>query len=149
MKLDDILATLNESILLHSNGDKQLAAKVLKEIKQAAEEEKADRVSEGPKGKNALTVLLDDSENLFSGRSFMGWVVQMPAEDAPMLALDRARAAGKAFNETKKGRKRPVKSISEVFSSVPRKLWKNGSDIKTMSKTKTKILIQPTSGELI
>lgn len=148
MKLEDLISTLHESILANG-GSKELAAKTIKDIKQAAEEEKADRASEGPKGKNTFTVLLDDSENLLSGRSFMGWVVQMPAEDAPMLALDRAKAAGKAFNETKKGRKCPVKSISEVFSSVPRKFWKNGSDVKTMSKTKTKILIQPTSGELI
>ena len=149
MKLDDILATLNESILLHSNGDKQLAAKVLKEIKQAAEEEKSERdADKGPKKKNQLICLINDPENQLNGKAYTGWVVQMDADTPPMAALDKARAAAHAFNQSKKGRKKPVKNLLECFSSVPRKFWKNGEDVKTLSKTREPVLFQPTDGSL-
>ena len=149
MKLDDILATLNESILANSGGDKQLAAKVLKDIQKAAEEEKNDRAAEkGPKLKNAFTVLLNDPENVLQGRSFSGWIVQMTEETPQALALDKARAAGHAFNASKKGKKRPVKNLGEVFDGVGRKYWKTETDTKTIPKTKVQILIQPTDGTL-
>jgi hypothetical protein len=149
MKLDDILATLNESILPHSNGDKQLAAKVLKEIQAAAAEEKEERAAaKGPKLKNAFSVLLNDPENVLQGRSFSGWIVQMPEETPQALALDKARAAGHAFNQSKKGRKNPVKTLGEVFADCPRKFWKTDTDTKTVPKTKVQILIQPTDGSL-
>lgn len=149
MKLDDILATLNESILANSNGDKQLAAKVLKDIQKAAQEEKEERAAgKEPKLKNAFTVLLNDPENVLQGRAFSGWIVQMPEETPQALALDKARAAGHAFNQSKKGRKRPVKSLGEVFEGVPRKHWKTETDTKTIPKTKYQVLIQPTDGSL-
>lgn len=149
MKLDDILATLHESILLNSKGDKELAAKVIRDIQKAASEEKEERAAEkGPKKKSQLVCLINDPENQLNGKAYTGWVVQMDADTPPMAALDKARAAGHAFNQTKKGRKKPVKSLLEVFSSVPRKHWKNGEDTKTMSKTREPVLFQPTDGSL-
>ena len=149
MKLDEILSQVQESILLHSKGDKELAAKVLKEIQAAAKEEKEERAAEkGPKKKTQLVCLLHDPENQLNGKAFTGWVVQMDSETPPMAALDKARAAGHAFNQTKKGRKRPAKNLTEVFGSVPKKHWKNGEDTKTSPRTKEPVLFQPVDGSL-
>jgi hypothetical protein len=148
MKLDDILATLTESILANG-GSKELVAKTIQDLQRAAEEEKNDRAAEkGPKLKNAFTVLLNDPENVLKGRSFSGWIVQMTEETPQALALDKARAAGHAFNQSKKGRRLPVKNLGEVFEGVPRKHWKTETDTKTVPKTKHQILIQPTDGSL-
>lgn len=148
MKLDDILSTLHESIIANG-GTKELAAKTIKDLQKAAEEEKEERaMDKGPKLKNALTVLLNDPENVLEGRSFSGWIVQMTEETPQALALDKARAAGHAFNQSKKGRKRPVKTLGEVFEGVPRRFWKTETDTKTIPKTKVQILIQPTDGSL-
>ena len=148
MKLEDLIYTVTES--LRQNGaDKELIAKTVKDLQQAAKEEKDERAAEkGPKLKNAFSVLLNDPENILQGRSFSGWIVQMPEETPQALALDKARAAGHAFNASKKGRKHPVKNIGEVFEGVGRKYWKTETDTKTVPKTKVQILIQPTDGSL-
>lgn len=148
MKLEDLIYTVTES--LRQNGaDKDLIAKTVKDLNQAAKEEKEERAAEkGPKLKNAMTVLLNDPENVLQGRSFSGWIVQMTEETPQALALDKARAAGHAFNQSRKGRKHPVKSLGEVFEGVGRKYWKTETDTKTVPKTKVQILIQPTDGSL-
>ena len=148
MKLEDLIYTVTES--LRQNGaDKELIAKTVKDLQQAAKEEKDERAAEkGPKLKNAFSVLLNDPENILQGRSFSGWIVQMPEETPQALALDKARAAGHAFNASKKGRKHPVKNLGEVFEGVGRKYWKTETDTKTVPKTKVQILIQPTDGSL-
>ena len=148
MKLEDLIYTVTES--LRQNGaDKDLIAKTVKDLTKAAADEKEERAAEkGPKLKNALTVLLNDPENVLQGRSFSGWIVQMTEETPQALALDKARAAGHAFNASKKGKKRPVKNLGEVFDGVGRKYWKTETDTKTIPKTKVQILIQPTDGTL-
>lgn len=148
MKLEDLIYTVTES--LRQNGaDKELIAKTVKDLNQAAKEEKEERAAEkGPKLKNAFTVLLNDPENVLQGRSFSGWIVQMTEETPQVLALNKARAAGHAFNQSRKGKKHPVKNLGEVFEGCPRKFWKTETDTKTVPKTKVQILIQPTDGSL-
>lgn len=148
MKLEDLIYTVTES--LRQNGaDKDLIAKTVKDLTKAAQEEKDERAAgKGPKLKNAFTVLLNDPENVLQGRAFSGWIVQMTEETPQALALDKARAAGHAFNASRKGKKRPIKNLGEVFSDCPRKFWKTSTDTKTVPKTKHQILIQPTDGSL-
>lgn len=120
-----------------------------KELRKLAEQEKAGRVP-AEKSKSQYVVLLDDAEGQFEGKSFLGWVVKMSADLPPQVALDRAKVAGRSFNESKKGRKLPVKSIREVFAGVARKFWKREEDEgkKVIPQTKEPVLIMPTKGGL-
>ncbi len=148
MKLDEIIAIVTEAVLT-KGGTQEMAAQAAKDLTKAAEEEKADRAeSNGPKAKSQLVAIIHNPGGQMKVAPMLGWIVQMPADDAPQLALDRAKAAGKAFNESKKGRKKPVKTVEEIFSFVPRKFWKNGSDTKTIPKTKQRILFDVSDDQL-
>lgn len=141
--LDTVQATLRDQGVPQ---DKITA--ILRDLTAAIEEEKADRKS-APKGKTQLVVLLDDPENQFEDKAFLGWVVKMEVDGVPQSAPDRVKAAGLSFNKSRKGRKHPVKSIREVFAGIPRKFFKE-EDVtrKTVPQTKEPVLIQPVKGEL-
>lgn len=121
---------------------------VIKGLEKTAQEEKEERKST-PKTKTQLVVLMDDSEDRFKGQAFLGWVVKMEIDGVPQSAMDRVKAAGLAFNKSRKGRKHPVKTVREVFAGVPRKFYKE-EDVtrKTMPQTKEPVLIQPVKGDL-
>lgn len=120
-----------------------------KELRKLAEQEKAGRAP-AEKPKSQFIVLLDDAEGQFEGKSFLGWVVKMSADLPPQVALDRAKAAGLAYNQSRKGQHTPVKSIREVFAGVARKFWKREEDEgkKALPQTKEPVLIMPTKGGL-
>lgn len=150
MKLDDILATLNESILLHSNGDKQLAAKVLKEIQAAAAEEKEERAAaKGPKLKNQHVLIVSDPNGILSGTHLVGWALTIEEEAAPQAALDRVKLAIKGYNESRKGRKHPAKTLGEGIEATPRKFYKTSNPAeKTLVKNKVPVLVIASDGTL-
>jgi hypothetical protein len=151
MKLEDITFTVRES-LVQANVPAEAIKQVLADLEKVAKEEKESRAGKS-KSKTQYVVLLDDAENQFEGRAFLGWVVQMEDSAVPMAALDRAKAAGRAYNESlhkkRRGKRTPVKTIREVFAGVPRKFWKDEVVThKTAPKTKEPVLIQPVKGEL-
>lgn len=119
-----------------------------RELLKLAKQEKEEKAP-AERTKTQLVVLLDDSEGKLSGQSFLGWVVKIDAESPPQVALDRVVAAGRTFNETKKGKRVPVKSVREVFSGVARKHFKDENPAhRTVPQTKEPVLIMAVKGDL-
>ncbi len=130
MKLDDILSTVQESILA-AGGTKEQAAKVLNDLRKAAQEEKADRPAPGKKPKTQFVVL--------STTAGLGYVVQMEAEAAPTEALTRIQAAATNFNQSKRGRKIPVLTVGEAIGNLSAKWFKTDDGKKLAVKTKSAV----------
>ncbi len=73
----------------------------------------------------------------------------MEADAAPQAIVDRIKGAATRFNESKKGRKRPVKTVGEVFQSVGAKWFKDDSGAtKTQVKTKDAVGIITVKNDL-
>ncbi len=76
-------------------------------------------------------------------------MVQIEESASPAVTLDRVKAAGHAFNQSKKGRRVPVSNVAETLENVPRKFWKTDrADEKTLVKTKLACLVIPTNGKI-
>lgn len=118
---------------------------IMRAIQRAAERLAEDAEKE-PKAKQQFvivvprgepTVLPPDREGglptAYSGEPLeIGWVVQIPESDSPAVSADRIIKAAYAHNETKKGRRMPVKTFGEACEVVPAKLLKEaGVAVKT------------------
>jgi 16S rRNA C1402 (ribose-2'-O) methylase RsmI len=143
VSIEDVLAAAREAGV-----PAELIKVMEKDLLKAAQEEKNARVPKS-KSKTQFVVLIDDPENKLEGQPLLGWVAQIEDEAPQMALVDRVKAAARAFNESRKGRKRPVKNIRETFMSVPRKFFKDGIEgHKTLPKTKEPVALIPVTGEL-
>lgn len=120
-----------EATLLERKIDPPRVAEILKDLEQAVEEEKADKVSDGKKPKWEHLIVLNDPENKL-GSEWTGWViVQQEGQDAG-LALSKLRDAVKEQNESAKRKKTILKSFGELFQDLkPKFLKEKGLKIKT------------------
>ena len=147
MKLDDILATVQEAVLANG-GTKELAAKVLKEIEAAAKEEKADRAATGKRAKHDFVFLASDPDGTIKSGALTGWVFQVEAGCNPAVLPDRVKAAAIEFNNSRKGRKQPVENIGQAVENVPAKFWKTNDGKVTRVKTKVATYLVTTDNKL-
>lgn len=149
MKLDEILSTVQDAILANG-GTKEMAAKAINEIRKAAEEEKAERKeTAAKKSKNDFVFLASDPEGkLGKDNAFTGWVFQIEEGGNPGSILDRVKLAADAFNQTRKGKKAPVRTVGETVQVVPAKFWKTDDGRKTKVKTKEPTYMVTTNNKL-
>lgn len=120
-----------EATLLERKIDPPRVAEIIKDLEQAAEEEKADRATDGKKPKWEHLIVVNDPENKL-GTEFTGWViVQQEGQDAG-LALSKLRDAVKEQNESAKKKKTIIQGFGELFESLkPKFLKEKGLKIKT------------------
>lgn len=147
MKLDDVIATLQETLL--ANGvPKDTVSKVIRDLQKAQEEEKADRTP-AKKSKSQFAILVSDPEGRLKGMELVGWVVQMEEEASPTQAYERVVTAANHFNSTKRGRKLPLNTLGEAMQVLRGKFLKRDNPLeKTAIKTRHPVAIQPVKNEL-
>lgn len=150
MKLEEILHTVTTT-LREQKVPVEVIQKVENNLEVAIKEQKAER-SEGPKNKSKnkfVVVALDPDGKISEAGGLTGWVINVEEEMPDQEIFDRISRAANAFNDTKKGRKQPVRNVGETFE-IPRKFWKNPEkpSEKTLIKTKLPIYILSTDGRL-
>lgn len=120
---------------------------VVNELKQAAELKKEDRTAEkSHNSKNQFVIILSDPNKELVGKEYVGWVAQIPEEDAPSTALNKIYDASYKFNSTTRaGKKNPVKKLGEAIQYVKRKFLKES---KVLIKTKEPVQIIITDNEI-
>ncbi len=137
VSIDDVLASLRTQQV-----PADVVQKVLRDLNASLKEEKADKLAT-PKSKSQLVCIALDPEGKLAGIEFLAYVLKIEESAPPQVALDRAKAAAVAFNQSRKGRKRPVKNLAETFEGVPRKYWDTGKEgEKTSALTKVPVFVQ-------
>jgi len=121
-----------EAILLERKVDQPTVTAILKDLTQAAEEEKAEAKNEnGPKPKWEHVIVVNDPENKL-GTEFTGWVVIQQEGQDTGLVLSKLRDACKEANESSRKKKNLLKNFGELFQSLkPKFLKERGLKIKT------------------
>lgn len=113
-------------VLINNQFEPDIISKLIKEIENqqeiVAEEEKASR--EPPVKKQWVMIVSDPRGTLPEGEDYVGMVVQIPEEEDVATTVDRIRRAAFEFNISKKGRKNPVKTLSEACQAVGTKFTK-------------------------
>ena len=130
-------------ILKRNKADPTLLRAVVAEMnllaQAAAEEDKPPAV------KKQFVILVSDPEGRFPKTDFVGWVLQIPEEESPVTTLERVFRASYEFNDSKKGRLLPAKTVGEAIENVPSKHFK---EAEVWVKTKTPVLVLVTDNEI-
>jgi hypothetical protein len=131
-------------ILQRNEVDVRTISQILEDINveiagQVDEEEKE------PKVKKQYLILISDPYGELKKKDYVGWVVQIPEGDNFYAVQERIITAAYAFNQSKKGRRAPIKTIAEACENVGQKYFK---EQKVWIKTKEPVLVLTTDNQV-
>ena len=98
-----------------------------------------------PSVKKQFVILISDPEGRLPANDFVGWVLQIPANESVLTTKERIFRAVYEFNTTKRGRLQPAKTVGEALENVPAKHFKEAG---VFVKTKTPVLMLTTDNEI-
>lgn len=129
-----------ESILLERKIEPPKVQEILRDLKQAAEEEAADKeTSDGPKPKWEHVVVLNDPEGKIKD-DFTAWVVTQQEGQDTGLVIGKLQDAAKVQNEAAKRKKNVISSFGELFDSLKSKFLKE-KGLKIKTKEPVRVLV--------
>jgi hypothetical protein len=118
--------------------------RIIEEINHLVQPDPADE-NKLPPVKKQWVILVSDPEHRLPKDDFVGWVVQIPADESPVTTPDRLFRGAYDFNASKRGRLLPVKTVGEAVENVPAKHFKEAD---LWVKTKTPVLILRTDNQI-
>lgn len=128
-----------EATLLEQKIEPAKVSAIIKDLKQAIEEEKADRdANKVPTPKWEYTIIVNDPDKKL-GTEFTGWIVkQLEGQDAGLM-LGKLTDAAKTQNESSKKKKSLITGFGELFSDIKTKFLKE-KGLKVCTKTAVRVL---------
>ncbi len=135
-----------QMILQRNSVDAKITAKIISDIQEELKLEKIEnQENRDPIVKKKFVFIACDPEGILDENELTGYVVQIPEDESEFAVLEKISLAAYEFNRTKKGRRNPVKSISEACEFVPAKFFK---DQKIWVKNKEAAFLLPTDNEI-
>jgi len=131
-------------VLQRNNLDTLVVAQILEEINEEAKVQEEENPPV-PKVKKQFVILASDPDGHLEGKDLTGWVLQIPEDDAPMVAEERVFRCAYEFNLSPKGRRMPVKTVGEACEVVPGRIQKEQN---VWIKTKEPVLVVRTSNTI-
>ena len=109
-------------------------------VEDKIEESEGDKL---PKVKNEYAIVLIDEADEYKSMAFIGYVVKYKEGDDASLILSKLTNGGRANNETAKGSKFPLKSITDIFEFLKPKFLKltETGKISILSKVPVRVII--------
>ena len=123
-----------EMILLERKVEQVKVAEIIKDLRQAVKEEKAERDDTAlPKAAWEHLIILDDPDKKLAGVDFVGWVVQQKEGTDAGLVLSKLADAAKTQNDSGKRKKKSIiEGFKDLFTALKPKFLKDkGIRIKT------------------
>jgi aspartokinase len=111
---------LVKEVLQRNGVDARKLAEMLNEMKREAESEAVER--EKPVKKHHVVLVSSPDGGLPD--DLVGWVVQVPEDDNPKVAVERIKATAERFNASPRGKKLPLSSFGDACQSLPTKQLK-------------------------
>lgn len=114
-------------------------ARLIEDLSLEAKTKDADDAKEPPVKKQFVVIVSDPHGEIAAlGKDFTGWVVQIPEDDNPAVALERLHNGAYDFNRTPKGRRLPLKTVAEACEFGSAKIFK---EHKVWVKTKEPVMV--------
>lgn len=135
---------LVKAVLQRNDMDVRLVSQILEEI-QVEMNAMLEEQEKVPPVKKQYVMVVSDPKGELEGKDFTGWVVQIPEEDSPFVAEERLFRSAYEYNVTPKGRRMPVKTVSEVCEFVPPRVTKEQN---VWIRTKEPVYVLRTSGKV-
>lgn len=121
--------------------DARTTQRIINDIREVVAEIRPDPQ---PRQKKKFVLVASDPKELID-RDLTGWALQIPEEDPPWTVMERIAEAAAEFNQTKKGRRMPVKTVGEACEMVPARIFKEHG---LYIKTKEPVEVLPTKNRL-
>lgn len=129
-----------ESILLERKIEPLKVKEIIKDLEQAAEEEKEDRQANAdPKLKWEYVIILNDKDGVLKDKEIAGWVVQQKEGQDAGLVLSKLSDAAKEQNESAK-RKNTISDLVGLFESLKAK-WTKEKGVRVKTKELTRVIV--------
>jgi hypothetical protein len=109
-------------VLQRNELDGRKIAQILEDLALLTKEE--EEKEKEPAVKKQYVPIISDPNGELDGKTFTGWVVQIPEEEPPMLTLEKIYMAAYEFNTSPKGRKMPVETIADACEVISPKIAK-------------------------
>ncbi|WP_309387477.1 hypothetical protein [Cerasicoccus frondis] len=135
---------LAKMVMTRNGLDTRTVAQIIEDInlELAAQSDEEDKP---PPVKKQHVIMVSDPEGKLEGLDPVGWVLQIPEEDSVYVTEERLFRCAYDYNQSKKGRRMPVKTIAEVCEHVPARIAK---EQKVWIKNKEPVLILRTSNKV-
>lgn len=135
--------------LKQSNATPALIRQTIEALNLKVAKAEEGKEEKPPALKMQSVVVLSDPEGRLKGHDYVAWIMQIEESGSPSTVLERIKHAAATYNETRKGKLYPVKSVGEALESIPRKGWATDDPgSKTTVKTREPVLVVPTSNAL-
>jgi len=136
LKIDDI-----EKVLRDQKLDVAVIKKVVTELEEIEEENKAERGTGVPKLKNQFVIVVKGDESM-RDKSLAGWVLQIPEGDDVAQALPRLKKAAQATVNAQRRKKRPINTIADAMQYSKRAFTKlENVNVKTKEYVQAVIVV--------
>jgi len=136
-----------EAILLEKKIDPVKVKDIIKDLEQAAEDEKEDRkASAEPKSKWEYVTILYDPNNELKDKEFGSWIVQQKEGQDAGLVLSKLSDAAKNQNEAAKRKKSVISTLTDLFEGLKSK-WTKEKGVRIKTKDLTRVIVS--SGKLV
>jgi hypothetical protein len=120
-----------QDVLTESKIEPEKQKEILENLQQIIKEEKENK-DVVPRQKSQLGVILLDEKGELRNDNIGALIYEISATQNHDDVMANVRKSATEFNNTKKGQKNPIKSVSEVFAHVKPKILKaNGLKRKT------------------
>jgi hypothetical protein len=136
LKIEDI-----EKVLRDQKLDVAVIKKVVTELEEVEEENKAERGGGLPKQKNQFVIVVKGTEEL-KDKNLAGWVVQIPEGDDVAQTLPRIKRAAAATVNAQKRKKRAITTIADAMQYSKRAFTKI-ENINVKTKEYVQVVITP------
>ncbi|MBP3359055.1 MAG: hypothetical protein J6K91_09105 [Opitutales bacterium] len=145
MKID---IELVKNTLLRANIDLQITTQILQDLMFEARVRKEEFEEKEPKTKKQFVVIVNDPYGKIQELDcdFQGWIVQIPEDQSERRVLQKIHNAISDFNITPKGRKMPIKDITNACWYISEKIFK---EHKIWVKTKQPVLLIPSANKIL
>ena len=144
LSLEEIQEVLSKKVK-----DTQVINSILKDLEQVMQERKEELEEvKVPKRKSEFAIIMIDESGEFKDKEMTGYVVKYKEGDDAGAILSKLSDASRAFNETRKGKKSPLTSITEILAFLKPKFLKLTGAGKLVIQTKEPVRIIVSNNKL-
>ncbi|AWI08337.1 hypothetical protein M2447_002151 [Ereboglobus sp. PH5-10] len=130
-------------ILKKNQLDPKLLRQIVEEMNAITQaEEDGEKL---PPVKKQFAILVSDPNGVLPKEELAGWVLQLPETESVATVEERIFRGAYDYNDTRKGRQYPVKTVGEAIEQVPAKIFK---EAELWVKTKVPVLMLRTNNEI-
>ena len=130
-----------QMVLDRNSVDARITARIISDLQEELKLEKMEKEQTEPTVKKKFVFVACDPAGVLEDKELTGYVVQIPEDQSEWTATEKITIAAYEYNRTRKGKRNPVKSISEACEFVPAKFFK---DQQIWVKNKEAAFIAPT-----